>query len=77
VLLTYNGNTSINGGKEPGFPAANTTEAGGRSAASGGMAVSGGGEEITLPASYPVGFRDLPGERARARGRSAGAGLKK
>jgi hypothetical protein len=74
VLLTWNGNTATGGGKETGY-LANT--AGGRSAAPGGPAASGGGEGITLPASYPVGFRDLPGERARAGGRSAGRGLEK
>jgi hypothetical protein len=76
LLLTYNSFPNINGGAEWGF-LANITEAGGRSAASGRMSVSGGGEAITLPASYPVGFRDLPGERAQAGRRSAGAGLKK
>jgi hypothetical protein len=72
ALLTWNGNPVISGDKETGF-LANTT--GGRSA--GGPAVSGGGEEIVLPVSYPVGFRDLPGERVPAGKRSAGTGKNK
>jgi hypothetical protein len=73
ALLTWNGNTNIRGSKENGSLA--NTAAGGRTL--GGPAVSGGGGAGALPASYPVGFRDLPGERARAGGRSAGAGMKK
>jgi hypothetical protein len=75
VLLTYNGNTAVDGDIEKGF-LANTAGTAGRGAAS-GMAVSGGGEEAALPASYPIGFRDLPGDRARTGGRSAGTGVKK
>jgi hypothetical protein len=73
VLLTYNGSTNENGNFEYGF-LANTVEGvpAGRGAAS--IRAAGAAEPApSLPATYPIGFRDVAGERGLS-GRRGGRG---
>jgi hypothetical protein len=69
ALLTYNGSTNEEGNYEYGF-LANTVEGpAGRGAASARAA----GAEPPLPATYPIGFRDVAGERGLS-GKRGGRG---
>jgi hypothetical protein len=71
VLLTYNGSTDKSGNSESGR-LANTT--GGVMAIRG--AQSDAGSLPSLPATYPIGFRDVAGERGSGGKRSGKAGVK-
>ncbi|MDR1900513.1 MAG: hypothetical protein LBQ55_10925 [Treponema sp.] len=76
ALLTYNGSTNEKGNYEYGF-LANTVEGvpSGRGAAS--IRAAGSAEPAaSLPATYPIGFRDVAGERGLNGKRSGKGGVK-